>query len=74
MLRDYYPRPPDCSDQVENAGYKPVSMVYVYTAYILLILGYLIAVLIFGMEVLHRAFLRPGNLSFSGALSKSKKF
>ena len=49
-------------------------MVYVYTAYILLILGYLIAVLIFGMEVLHRAFLRPGNLSFSGALSKSKKF
>ena len=57
MIHDYYPLPPDCSDASSNAdGYKPVSILYVYPAYVILAFGYIIAIALFSAEIMFYSF------------------
>ena len=51
ILNEFYPHPPDCSDIDENP-YKPVSMLFVFSAYYTLCVGYKAAILIFIIEII----------------------
>ena len=49
MIHDWYPHPPDCQDHA-SSSYKQVSIMFVYSAYVVLLGGYIISVMIFVLE------------------------
>jgi len=56
MLYDYYPHPPDCKDL--QSLWRPVSFLFVYSAYYVLCLGYVIAIIIAFVECGHAKYVK----------------
>lgn len=52
ILKDHYPKPPECLKKVEAAGYREVSINFVFTAFFILLGGQVLAVLLCFLETL----------------------